>query len=77
MKRMSIALCAAAGLAATTVAMAAPAPAVASSGVSAGTTELALEAPVRRCIVVDPAAAGTNREADRSAAVQVVPTSCS
>lgn len=76
MKKISIALSAAACLAAATVAMTAPAPAVASAGLRAGTAAFTLEAPVRRCIVLDPAAADTNQVADRDAAMQVVPTSC-
>jgi hypothetical protein len=90
MKKMTIALSAAAGLAAATVAMASPAAAVRSAPVSAGnTTVLPLEASrvevnlgqigaglQRQCIVIDLAAAGTNHEADRDPAKQVVPTFC-
>ena len=67
MKRMTITLSAVAGLAAATVAMAAPAAAV--------RYEVGA-APLRQCIVIDPAAAGANHEADRYSAMQVVPTSC-
>jgi hypothetical protein len=71
MKKMSIVLSAVAGLAAATVAMASPAAAVRSAPVSAGDTVLR-----QQCIVIDPAAAGTNHEADRDPAKQVVPTFC-
>jgi hypothetical protein len=68
---MTIALSAAAGLAAVTVAMASPAVAVQSAPGSAGDTMLK-----QQCIVIDLAAAGTKHEADRDPAKQVVPTFC-
>lgn len=71
MKKMTIALSAAAGLAAATVAMASPAAAVQSAPGSAGNTMLK-----QQCIVIDLAAAGTSHEADRDPAKQVVPTFC-
>ena len=71
MKKMTIALSAAAGLAAATVAMASPAAAVQSAAVPAGGTMLK-----QHCIVIDLAAAGTNHEADRDPAKQLVPTFC-
>jgi hypothetical protein len=71
MKKMTIALSAAAGLAAATVAMASPAAAAQSAAVPAGGTMLK-----QQCIVIDLAAAGTNHEADRDPAKQVVPTFC-
>jgi hypothetical protein len=70
MKKMTIALSAAAGLAAATVAMASPAAAVQSAAVPAGGTMLK-----QQCIVIDLAAAG-HHEADRDPAKQVVPTFC-
>ena len=85
MKKMTIALSAVAGLAAATVAMASPVAAVSSVPVSAGDTVQTLEAnrfevisgqvdaaPVRRCVVIDPAAVGTNHDPTK----QVLPTSC-
>jgi hypothetical protein len=66
-----IALSAVVGLAAVTVAMASPA---------AGSVEAASgqggAAPVRRCIVIDPAAVDTNHETDRDSAKQLVPSFC-
>jgi len=71
MKKMTIALSAAAGLAAATVAMASPAAAVQSAPGSAGDTTFK-----QQCIVIDLAAAGTTHEANRDPAKQVVPTFC-
>jgi|HubBroStandDraft_3_1064219.scaffolds.fasta_scaffold273672_2 hypothetical protein len=71
MKKMTIALSAAAGLAAATVAMASPAAAVQSAPGSAGDTTFK-----QQCIVIDLAAAGTTHEAARDPAKQVVPTFC-
>ena len=71
MKKMTIALSAAAGLAAATVAMASPAAAVQSAPGSAGDTTFK-----QQCIVIDLAAAGTNHEAALDPAKQVVPTFC-
>jgi hypothetical protein len=71
MKNMTIALSAAAGLAAATVAMASPAAAVQSAPGSAGDTTFK-----QQCIVIDLAAAGTTHEANRDPAKQVVPTFC-
>jgi hypothetical protein len=89
MKKMTIAASAAAGLAAATVAMASPAAAVRSAPVWAGDTVFPLAASrvevnlgqvdaglLRQCVVIDLAAAGTNHEADRDPAKQVVPTFC-
>jgi hypothetical protein len=89
MKTMTVAVSAVAGLVAATVAMASPAAAVRSAPVSAGDTVLPLQAGrvevnldqvgtglLRHCIVIDLAAAGTNHEADRDPAKQVVPTFC-
>ena len=72
MKKKTIALSVAAGLAAATVAMASPA--AGSIEVSSGQ---AGAAPLRRCVVIDPAAVGTNHETDRDSAKQLVPTFCS
>ena len=89
MKKMTIALSVAAGLAAATVAMASPAAAAPSAPVSAGDTVLPLQAGrvevnsvqvgaglLRHCVVIDLASAGTSHESDRDPAKQVVPTFC-
>jgi hypothetical protein len=71
MKMTTIGLSLVAGLAAATVAMASPAAAVRSAPASAGDTVFR-----QQCIVIDPAAASINHEADRDPAKQVVSTSC-
>lgn len=83
MKKMTLALSAVTGLAAATVAMAAPAAAVGSGPVSAGeTVHMAVTsrsdvgaAPLSRCMVID-LTAGATREADRNPAKQIVPSGC-
>jgi len=71
MKTTTIVLSAVAGLAAATVAMASPA-----AGSVEATSGQVGAAPVSRCIVIDPAAVGTNHETDRDSAKQLVPSFC-
>ncbi len=67
MRKTTITLSAVASLAAAIVAVAAPAAAV--------RYEVGA-APLRQCIVIDPAASGTSHDADRNSVKQLVPTSC-